>query len=418
MALINKHIKPNNLEKQEKYLNIFWAGFIIYTLSNIFSTTGKFDYVVLQGIQSLGLLIIIFPLKNLIRLQFTNKYLRIVYMCYLCWTWLVVIRGFSFDYVFIKFMLFDAKFGMLPYFAPLILLFHKNQLFYKKLFDVIIILSAFYIVYDILFISELLNSDRESYLSTSIVEHSTQLSISAGFILLTYRYHSFKINIFSILVILATLYFVVFRARRGLVFIYLTISCFSYIIYLLYSNKKYLVVISSILILFIGFDTVKANLQNRHYGALSFLLERGIEDTRTGVEKSFYADMKTADWIVGKSINGKYFSPGIEENQMTNYRYAIETGYLQIILRGGIISLILILMIAVPAIFLSFFYARNLLSKAAGIWILLWLFYLYPATMESFSLYYLIFWISIGICYSKYTRNLPEKSVLNKYQNL
>jgi hypothetical protein len=91
---------------------------------------------------------------------------------------------------------------------------------------------------------------------------------------------------------------------------------------------------------------------------------------------------------------------------------------LQIILRGGVISLILILMIAIPAIFLSFLNSKNLLSKAAGIWILFWLLYLYPATMEAFSLFYLTFWISIGICYSKYTRNLSDKSLVKIFRNI
>ena len=49
-----------------------------------------------------------------------------------------------------------------------------------------------------------------------------------------------------------------------------------------------------------------------------FAIDRGNEDTRTGVEEYFYNDMNTKDWILGRGINGEYYCPDIEENQITN----------------------------------------------------------------------------------------------------
>jgi len=146
----------------------------------------------------------------------------------------------------------------------------------------------------------------------------------------------------------------------------------------------------------------------------SFVAERGDEDTRTGVELHFYADMKPIDWLIGRGIDGNYYCPNVDEDAVSNYRSVIETGYLQIILKGGLISLGLLLLITIPAIFKGIFYSNNILSKAAGIWIFLAVLSFYPATVDTFSMRYLLVWIAVGICYSKEIRNIPDE-VLREY---
>ena len=152
-------------------------------------------------------------------------------------------------------------------------------------------------------------------------------------------------------------------------------------------------------------------------GLVGLIAERGNDDTRTVVELFFYGDMKNNDIIVGKGINGEYFCPDCEEDQETNYRSYIETGYLQIILKGGIIMLGLYLLIAIPAIILGLFYSKNSLAKASGIWILISLVSLYPATVNTFSFAFLLVWISVGICYNKGLRNLADVDVKKNLQD-
>jgi hypothetical protein len=129
--------------------------------------------------------------------------------------------------------------------------------------------------------------------------------------------------------------------------------------------------------------------------------------------------MKTTDWIIGKGMLGEYYCPGIDsgDGTFTAYRGVIETGYLQMILKGGILSLLLYLLIIIPAIIKGVFYSKNILSKAAGIWVFLSLIDLYPATVTAFSMQYLLVWISIGICYSKEIRNMPESTVVEILSN-
>ena len=401
----------NISKKQLRNINFFWLGFFIYTTSYAFAQSGHLNYKVFQGFQSIGLLSIFASAIHLIRIKLPNAYLQNVFIVYCLWLLLIILRGASHDYGSIKKMLFDASYGMMPYFAPLILLFPQNIAFYKKAFRIIILFGIFYIIYDLAFIKDLLNTDHTSIKSTEIAEYSALLSIPSCFILLTFPYHSSKRIIFSIIVILLTLLFAIIRARRGLIFICASQILFSYFLYLGKSKNRMLNIVAFIIILLTGvYFTKDIHLENRE-NIFSFLMERGTKDTRTGVEEYFYNDLKPKDWALGKGINGQYFCPDIDENAITGYRSIIETGYLQIILNGGIVSLALILLIAIPAIFKGLFYSRNTLSKAAGLWILSWVMYLYPTTMQGFTLYYALFWISIGICYSKTVRNIPESKM-------
>lgn len=410
-----KQIRTTN--KRIKYLNYFWIGFLVYAFSFSLSKTGSLNMIIWQAIQSIGLVIIFYTSYYLIKPKVPNRSLQTVFIIYCVWLLLIILRGFSLNYVFLKDMFFDAQYGMLPYFTPLILLFRKSIFFYKKLFEAITILGILYVIYDVAFFGEMFNRDETNVMSSGLVESSALLSVPVGFLLLTFNYHSNRVKIFSGIVIFLTLFFAIVRARRGLIFICSSQIVFAYLLYLYNAKKKYLIIASSVILVLLGINYVNENFIKRSNTVFSFLMDRGAEDTRTGVELFFFADLTTRDWIIGKGIKGKYYSPNVEENQKTNYRYVIETGYLQAILRGGLISLLLILVIAIPAIFLGLFYSKNTLSKAAGLWILLWLLYLYPATMEGFTLYYLIFWISIGICYSKILRNIPEKTLTRMFSN-
>jgi hypothetical protein len=121
--------------------------------------------------------------------------------------------------------------------------------------------------------------------------------------------------------------------------------------------------------------------------------------------------MKTQDWIIGKGLNGKYYGPGIDYNSNTNFRSVIEIGYLQIILNGGIVSLGLLILITIPAAIKGIFYSKNMLSKASGLWILLWIMNSYPSTVNTFTLFYILVWIAVAVCYNRNLRNMSENDV-------
>lgn len=410
--MFNDYKALNVTKKQLKSLDFFWLGFIIYTLGDTFSTL--INIKVCQGVQILGLVLIVIKIPNVIQLRIKNQYLKFMYWLYCIWLFSLIIKDYALltDYVYLKSFLFSPYEGML-YFSPLILLFPRNWVFFKKIFDVIVIFGICYLLTDLLFIKALMSADRSNRESQGIVETFSNLSFSSGFLMLTYIYHSKKRQLFAIGIVILALLLAIFKARRGLILMYSGMVFTSYLMYLYYSTKKISILYVTIFIALLGALYISSVYKPRNNRVYGFAVDRGNEDTRTVVETFYYDDMKTKDWIAGRGIRGEYFCPNVEENQLTNYRFVIETGYLQTILKGGLISLGLFLLIAVPAVIKGLFYSRNMLSKAAAIWILLSLVYSYPATVNAFTLSYLLVWVSIGICYSKELRNMSEKTIQN-----
>ena len=154
------------------------------------------------------------------------------------------------------------------------------------------------------------------------------------------------------------------------------------------------------------------------------LVNRIDDDTRSGTEEDFYAEMSTYDWIAGKGINGKYktsivldsdYEGDTRSMEDKNFRYGLETGYLNTILKGGIIKLGLDLVIILYAIWMGMFFGRNLLVKAAVVFLLVYLATLYPENANSFNLRYLLVWISVGICVNKTLRSLTNMEFSKQY---
>jgi hypothetical protein len=402
--------------RDRQVLNLFWFGFVLYTLSYTISTTGTVNYNVCQVFQVIGILIFIPTAIHLIDFTIKNRYLQGLYILYLLWLLVIVIRGVEFNYHSLKFMLFDAWFGVFMYLVPLFLLFPKRLISYKRLFDIIIILGVFYLIYDFLFINELRRSGSDLQ-SQAIVEYfSKTLATPCLFLLLTYKYQSFQRKVFAIGILGFTVLFAVIRARRGLLLMELIPLVMVYLLYLSTTSSRYIIVLMSIflggILLLVGVELFDAS----KVGLLDNLMDRGLVDTRSGVETCFYQDMGIKDWIIGRGMMGEYFCPGIDPNEVTSYRGTIETDYLQLILKGGLISLSLFLLITIPALFKGLFYSSNLLSKAAAMWILWTFINMYPSTIHTFTLQYILLWIAVGICYSKTIRDIPEQILVDYFR--
>lgn len=415
---IEEVLKQSYTKHTNRTLNIFWLGFAIYTASYALSTSTTVDYIICQFFQLIGIAMFVPSAIKLIEWKFTNEYLKTVFILYCFWQLTIIFRGFPLDYSSIKVLLFDAEMGLFRFFAPLILLFPKNLLYYNKMTKVVLFFGLLFLVYDVLFIDNLLNLDYENTSSKFTYEHFVKaLSAACGIILLTFPYHSKRVKLFALLVLIVSVLFAVYRARRALIIISLAPIMMYYIMYLYTQKKKGLLLFVSFLfgifVILLGVDS----LSGKTPGIFRLLTERGAEDTRSGVEKSFYQDMEPIDWVVGKGISGTYYSPNIDIDSKTDYRDMIETDYLNIILKGGIISFALLLMIAIPALIKGFFHSKNILSKAAAVWILLWLLETYPATVSTFSMHYLLFWVAIGICNSNIVREIPEKELVKIFSN-
>lgn len=361
---------------------------------------------------------------GLMKFKFDNNYLKQLFILNLIYSATIVLRGSQYDKEALKQMLLNVVFGILPYFASVVLLLPRNISAYKKIFTVLLFFGASYLICVFLFYNTLRDYDRLNLAAQGLVEDLTvMLALPVGYMLICYPYNIAnkkdmfgigKKNVFMIFMFMVTLFFAIFRARRGLIFMCLTTFLCVGMIAILSTKKKMLIIIMTSLIILIA-SLFVFSMKDHHI--FNFLIERGEEDTRTGVEVWMYADMSPTDWVIGKGIKGQYYCPVVEnvnDAEGAGYRDNIETGYLQIILKGGIISLALLLLMFVPAVYKGLFKSKNVLSKAAALWIFLWIIYLYPSGGIVFTMNYVLVWIAVGICYSEKIRNLSD-STIKKY---
>ena len=407
-------------KKQEQSLNFFWYGFIVYMLFYIFSSIDGFfiSAASCQGAQALGFVSMIYGASGVMSLKFDDQYLGTIFWVYLAYSMTIIFRGAELSMSSLKQLLFDITFGAMPYLAPLVVLLPRNIKAYKKIYKVLLIFGVCFLVLVALFFNLMRDPDRLNLQAQGLVENfSGLLAVPCGFLLMTYLYHSKekdflqlgRKNLFAGFVLLVALYFAIFRARRGLIFICGTTLASIFMVYLISAKRKMMIIFT--LVIFVGF--VALFMAGRKTPAMfSFLVDRGEEDTRSGVEVYMYADMSSTDWVIGKGIKGEYYCPIVDNvNDASGFRGYIETGYLQMILKGGIMSIALLLLILIPAIFKGLFKSKNILSKAAAIWITLWIIYEYPVIGVGFTMHYLLVWVSVGICYSKKIRNMADSTI-------
>jgi hypothetical protein len=418
-SLINKkiYLKDNLFtisRKQEKQLDLFWYGFITYTVSYILSTMSNMflSAAAFQGIQLVGLGIMISGAVSLMKFKFDDKYLQVIVTLHLLYSLTVIGRGFQSDPNSVKKLIFDISAGMLPYFVPLVVLLPRNLGFYKKLSRVVVIFGIIFAIGVVLFYKTLTSWDWTNLSSQGTVEvFFALLAIPSGFLLVTYPYHKKKIIKFAAAVMAVIIYFLIYRARRGALFICLITLASAGMMFLINTKNKIMIVILSVFL--VAFLTIF--LGNIKLPAMfNFIAARGDEDTRSGVEQDMYADMSKRDWIIGKGINGTYYCPSVVNvNDLTGTgnREVIETGYLQVILNGGIVGLSLLLLAFLPAVYKGFFQSNNMLAKGAAALALVWVLSLYPTVAVEFNMRYIIAWIAVGICYSKKIRNMSDTTI-------
>lgn len=143
----------------------------------------------------------------------------------------------------------------------------------------------------------------------------------------------------------------------------------------------------------------------------SLLVERGTEDTRGGVEYSFYKHFNsTTDWIFGRGLLGTYYDQIFRE-----YRSSIETGYLFITLRGGLLYLIPYVLLLVISGIRGYFKSRSIFIKSVAIFMLMSILELYPWGYPTFSFKFFIIWLGIYICNSRYFLELSDAEVQNVF---
>lgn len=202
-----------------------------------------------------------------------------------------------------------------------------------------------------------------------------------------------------------------FMARRGDTAISVSYFILAWCIYFINgkSKSKSKMAITSLIVIglcFVMFNNIADSF-------LSNLLNRGMEDSRSGVEDSFYKDMNsTSDWLFGRGWFGQYF-----DSVFMKYRNGIETGFLTLILHGGFMYLIPYVLILFFSFVNGLFRSNNIFCKSFAIICMIQIISLYPFGWPTFSFQHFVIWLGVWVCNSNTIKKMNDAEIYSKYFN-
>lgn len=140
-------------------------------------------------------------------------------------------------------------------------------------------------------------------------------------------------------------------------------------------------------------------------GTFKNMSDRASEDTRSGVEALFFLDFTNSpieDWIFGRGIDGGYYQEMRDEEtgEINTNRTGIETGYLNLLLRGGLTYAFVIIYLLIIAV------RKGIKSKESGViylTIILSTYFIDQYTTSPVSIFNIrsvLYWFLISVCLS------------------
>lgn len=127
-------------------------------------------------------------------------------------------------------------------------------------------------------------------------------------------------------------------------------------------------------------------------------------DSRTFLFVDFFTDFKVDDFYTGRGFLGTYFSPYFQEWQGdfgdSFNRFTIEIGFLQILLKGGLVLVISTIVIFMRAIYLGFIRSNpGTVNFMLSVWLLIEFTMLTIENVPCFNVHFLLIWVIIGKMY-------------------
>lgn len=217
------------------------------------------------------------------------------------------------------------------------------------------------------------------------------------------------ISLFSILLLNA------YIGRRAETIYYLLCIIFGFILNGFFGNisviGKRKFVNSLLVFVFVTFLVLffMANIEK-----FDFIIGRfaeGFENREAIIDELIYDLNYSETWIHGKGFFGEFRTRVLAT---TDYgtREGIENGYLQMLLKGGLIYVLLFIAISLKAIVLGYFYSKNLMIKSFSIFIFTYLVVMFGFGIPEFILRYFLVWMAIAGCYSKELRNMTNNDII------
>jgi len=131
-------------------------------------------------------------------------------------------------------------------------------------------------------------------------------------------------------------------------------------------------------------------------------------DTRTFLYYEVFQDLKlNKAFLFGKGMNAGYAS----ESFQTYSRQVVEVGFLQMLLKTGIIGCLLYFSIILSAIVKALGRSRSLFMKALGLLLASYLLLFFIENIIAFNLLNVIIWYIVGLCSSETLRSLSDQEI-------
>jgi hypothetical protein len=145
------------------------------------------------------------------------------------------------------------------------------------------------------------------------------------------------------------------------------------------------------------------------------------DDTRTFLYQEVFSDMKPYEWILGRGFQGTYFSPYFLWLQTNNqdfsgdfyYRFSVEVGFLQFLLKGGFAYFFLFITPLVAVVYRGLFTRHN--SRIAfyiSVYILCELLIMFIENIPSYHFQFFIIFFLAGYGYRQ--AGLEAKTATNE----
>jgi len=386
---------------------LFGAVLNAYIFNAIHGGSGPLRLIGILFMNLSGVLLLIFFFKIMMKKFDTNFYFKIMFFLLITWCFITVFRAISptpqtFITVFGHFLIGWAWMNVLA------VVFGFNIFNWIMIFDFISTL---------LLIASILTLASPLY-SINVIFAISKIMVFVPVVFITSMYQNKRNKRIAYIALFAFMINSIFSGQRANLGLILMIISFTIFEFYRQQNigmyKKIALVFGILIFMMLLLSQVDKMIEKVEAD------EDAQTDTRTFLFVELFADLKSYDLIIGRGALGTYFSPYFEycERHGLNGddpdRVVNEVGYLQMILKGGLIMISLHLLILLPAAYLGIFASNNIITRMCGYYIvillLMWL-------INSYMLYsaeFLILWMAAGTVISSKNRKLRNRDILVK----
>ncbi len=137
-------------------------------------------------------------------------------------------------------------------------------------------------------------------------------------------------------------------------------------------------------------------------------------DTRTFLYFEVFQDLMANNaFIFGKGIGSGYMSEAFE----TYERSTVEVGFLQILLKTGVVGVLLYFSVIISAIYKALGRSKSLFIKSLGLLLASYVLLIFIENVVAYNLLNVVIWIIVGMCHSPALRDYSDDEIKNMFRS-